>query len=153
MDKTTGPAAEGRCDSVGRCCVCYNLRRASRAVSRFYDRVLAPAGLRATQFSILMAARNHGPATLTSLADLIVAERTTLTRNLALLERDGLIRADSGADRRERRIAVTDQGLAALERAMPLWDQAQAAIGQGLGPERVARLLDDLAVLVRTVKP
>lgn len=149
---TDHPATESTSPSIGRRCACYNLRRASRAVSRFYDQALAPSGLRSTQFSILQAAKARGPLTLTALAESIVTERTTLTRNIGLLERDGFIRVDSGQDRRERLISITEQGLAVLETAMPLWDTAQTTMERGLGQERLARLLEDLGAMVSAAK-
>ncbi len=138
---------------IGRRCACYNLRRASRAVSRLYDQVLAPSGLRSTQFTILQTAKRRGPITLTALADSIITERTTLTRNLGLLERNGYIRLDSGQDRRERLIAITQQGLAILETALPLWETAQTVIERSLGQDRLAHLMEDLEAMVAAAKP
>jgi len=139
-------------DGIGRRCACYNLRRANRAVSRFYDQGLAPSGLRSTQFSMLLAVANRGPITLTALARVVVAERTTLTRNLALLERKGLIRVDAGQDRRESHLTVTRHGAETLARAVPLWDKAQTAIEESLGRERLARLMEDMEAMVEVCR-
>ncbi len=137
---------------VGSRCVSFNLRRTARAVSRLYDACLAPSGLRSTQFTILMALHCAGPLTLTKLADSLVAERTTLTRNIGLLERKGLLRTESGQDRRKHHIVITEEGRAMLEAALPHWEEAQEIMEAGLGRERLERLMTDLADLVETAR-
>jgi DNA-binding MarR family transcriptional regulator len=74
-------------------CNCFAVRAAARHVTQFYDQVLAPAGLRVTQFSILARLKRLGPLTINTLARDMVMDRTTLGRNILPLERDGLIRA------------------------------------------------------------
>src|SRR5688572_31775668 len=81
-----------------QCCTCFNLRKAARAVTQLYDDILRPSGLRATQFSLLMLIRGAGRLQLTELAEAAVMDRTTLKRNLALLEREGLVRIEPGDD-------------------------------------------------------
>ena len=71
-------------------CVCNTLRMATRVVTQLYDDVLRPSGLRVTQFSILAAIARRGEANLRQLEDVLAIDQTTLTRSLALLERDGI---------------------------------------------------------------
>jgi DNA-binding MarR family transcriptional regulator len=133
-----------RCLEIGRTCVCFNIRKAARAITHLYDRLLRPAGLRATQFALLMAARLNGPVTLTRMAKITVMDRTTLTRNLVVLEKRGFITIQAGEDRREREVSLTPLGYEVLEKAASLWAQAQAHIQEGLGLERLENLLCDL---------
>jgi DNA-binding MarR family transcriptional regulator len=137
-----------RCKEIGHSCACYNLRRAARAITRLYDDFLRPGGLRTTQYSVLMAARLRGPVTLTKLAELTVTERTTLTRNLTILEKKGFILIEPGKDRRERQVTITEQGQEVLMAAVPLWEAAQAHIENGLGGDRMGSLLKDLAEII-----
>ena len=137
-----------RCKEIGRSCACYNLRRAARATTRLYDDFLRPSGLRSTQYSMLMVARVRGPVTLTKLAEMTVTERTTLTRNLTILEKKGLIVIEPGKDRRERQVSITERGLEVLMEAIPLWEAAQAHIEQGLGGDRMDSLLKDLSEII-----
>ncbi|HAA05509.1 MAG TPA: MarR family transcriptional regulator, partial [Syntrophobacteraceae bacterium] len=109
-----------RCKEIGRSCACYNLRRAARAITRLYDDFLRPSGLRSTQYSVLMVARLRGPVTLTKLAEMTVNERTTLTRNLTILEKKGLILIEPGKDRRERQVSITERGQEVLIATIPL---------------------------------
>ena len=137
-----------RCTEIGRSCACYNLRRAARATTRLYDDFLKPSGLRSTQYSMLMVAGLRGPVTLTKLAEMTVTERTTLTRNLTILERKGFILIEPGMDRRERRVTITEQGREALMAAIPLWEAAQAHIEHGLGGDRMGSLLKSLSEII-----
>lgn len=153
MSVIPGTLDDAKCKAIGRSCACYNLRRAARAVSRLYDDFLRPSGLRTTQYSVLMAAKLRGPVTLSKLAALTVTERTTLTRNLTLLEKKGFVLIEAGTDRRERQVTITEQGLEALAAATPLWETAQAHIEKGLGQDRMGNLLKDLSEIVSLTRP
>ena len=137
-----------RCKEIGRSCAGYNLRRATRAITRLYDDFLRPSGLRSTQYAVLVAAKLRGPVALTKLADMTVTERTTLTRNLTILEKKGFIHIEAGNDRRERQVTITEKGQEALMAAIPLWETAQAHIEKGLGEDRMRSLLSDLSEVV-----
>jgi DNA-binding MarR family transcriptional regulator len=129
-------------------CVCFNIRKAARAVTQLYDDAFRPTGLRATQLSILAVTNGLGPMTVTRLAQATVTDRTTLTRNLNLLEKRGLIRTREGNDRRERQVTLTDRGREILAKAYPFWQKAQARIVKGLGEERWKPLREGLAAIV-----
>jgi DNA-binding MarR family transcriptional regulator len=135
-----------------RACVCASIRRADRAVTQFYDDALAPSGLRITQFTLLGTIWEAGPVTMNQLAGLMSMDRTTLTRNLEPLTRQGFVRSEEGEDRRVRLIMLTAEGKAALSQALPLWQQAQARIVQGLGQEHFHALLAELAAVVQLTR-
>ena len=111
---------------ASRDCVCANLRRATRVVTKLYDESLKPTGLKITQFNLLSSLMALGSATLTELAEDMVVDRTTLTRNLEILEARGLVVTEEGEDRRERQLRLTAEGIAAVSAAYPLWQAAQA---------------------------
>ncbi|MCW3062339.1 MAG: MarR family winged helix-turn-helix transcriptional regulator [Capsulimonas sp.] len=134
-------------------CTCLNLRKASRAISHVYDEILQPTGLRGTQVSLLMTVAREETSTMTQLADLLVTDLTTLSRNLKVLERDGLVVAEPGRDRRVREIKLTAQGRAALEQALPLWRQAQAYIKEHLGLDQWRGLISHLVQVAELSTP
>jgi DNA-binding MarR family transcriptional regulator len=133
---------------AGAPCACFNLRKAARAVTSFYDDIFRPSGLRATQFGLLSVTKALGSVTVSQLADAAVVDRTTLTRNLRPLEKQGLVRVREGADRRVREVTLTRRGHAAWEKAAPLWLEAQARITKGLGEKRLRELVDNLNAAV-----
>lgn len=124
--------APGAAEAASQC-ACFNLRKAARAVTQLYDKALEPSGLRVTQFTLLVALSLGQGLTLSRLADRLVMDRTTLTRNLVPLERDGLVRSERGPDRRERYVRVTPAGRRALAQAFPLWREAQAQVMTAIG--------------------
>ena len=128
-------------------CTCFNVRRASRAVTEYYDGVMAPSGVKATQFTMLGAVALMGPASVTRLAEHLALDRTTLTRNLKVLAQQGLVAISAGEDRRERVVRLTDEGQAAIDRATPLWHEAQSALVDKFGEDRWRRIIEDMAEL------
>ncbi len=107
--------------------------------------MLAPSGLKATQLTMLGAISILGTARMSELASLVALDKTTLTRNLKLLQGDDLIAIAAGADRRVRVVALTRTGTDALERALPLWREAQRRMVEHLGEARWHRLVADVA--------
>jgi DNA-binding MarR family transcriptional regulator len=134
-------------------CACLNLRWASRAVSQLYDEALRPAGLKTTQFSLLGAVWKYEGASIQELADGIGLDRTSLTRALQPLERDGLLAISiSATDGRVRSVSLTDEGRSRLERGYPLWQAAQAELERRVGGERLQELVASLRELVSLVE-
>jgi DNA-binding MarR family transcriptional regulator len=125
-------------------CLCATARAASRELTRRYDAALRPAGLRTTQLSLLSRLEEEGPLPVSRLAARLGLERTSLTRELQVLRDRGLVAVATARDRRTRMASLTATGAATLAAAWPHWEAAQAAAHAGLGPERTARLLDDL---------
>lgn len=109
-------------------CNCTNMRRASRAMTQFYDKLLAPSGLKVTQYSLLNHLRRLGPLTMSELSKAIRLERTTLVRNLKPLERMGFVSITAEKASQANQVNITESGLKALETAIPYWNQAQEYI-------------------------
>jgi DNA-binding MarR family transcriptional regulator len=99
-----------------------------------------------------MAVRVLGPVTVTKLAERTIMDRTTLGRNLKLLEKKALIRIEPGKDLRVREAIITDQGIEALKKALPLWEEAQAHVVEGIGKERMNNILENLSEMVSLVR-
>jgi DNA-binding MarR family transcriptional regulator len=133
-------------------CNCAAVRRTGRVLTQLYDEVLAPSGLRVTQFSLLAALARTGTIPMSELAGVAVMDRTTLTRNLAPLERAGWVRTEAGDDRRTRQVRLTEEGREALARALPFWQAAQARVGEQFGQERLAALRAELAALTAAMR-
>jgi DNA-binding MarR family transcriptional regulator len=146
------PLELSKCRDIGRTCACFKVRKAARAITKIYEEALRPSGLRSTQFSLLMATRVLGPVTVVKLARATVMDRTTLTRNLQILEKRGLIMITPGEDRREREVTLTPAGLAALAAAIPFWEAAQDLVRKGLGEKKMQHLMGDLSEMIALAK-
>ncbi len=125
-------------------CCCFNLRKVTRAVTQFFDRHLEPADIRATQFTLLLTLTSATGKTLTEMAEGLVMDRTTLTRNLKPLEKAALITTVKLTDRRTKGYVLTDKGRTAIEKGVPLWKKAQQHIVGQLGDEKYGHLLKEL---------
>lgn len=131
-----------------RLCTHASLRKAMRTVSQAYDEALKPSGLRATQFTLLSVLAKGGPMPLTRLAEIVVVDRTTLTRNLRPLERDGLVASKVTPDQRIRELSITAKGKRAVSKALPLWRKIQKRFVNGLGHEEWTAMMGALAATV-----
>jgi DNA-binding MarR family transcriptional regulator len=129
-------------------CNCLAVRQAARHITQFYDQLLAPSGVRTTQFSILAKLRRLGPMTINALAAEMVMDRTTLGRNILPLERDGLVAVEQGSrDRRSKELRLTKAGEARFRAGMKGWLQAQRQFEKAFGAERTA----DMRALLHAV--
>ena len=136
------------CAAVRADCACNGLRQAAREITQRYERALAPSGVKATQLPILVALAAGEPIPLTPLAEGLALDRTTLTRNLRILEGRGLLTvAGVREDGRMRMVSITDEGLRVLAHALELWRAAQGDVVEAFGAARLRALLGDLSDL------
>lgn len=113
--------------------MCASIRRASRTLTQLYEEALRPLGLRATQFTVLQALSIAGEVLQGDLGQMLAMDSTTLTRTLEILSRHGWIDKRPGEDLRERRIRLSKSGQLQFEKAVPLWEKAQAGLRRKLG--------------------
>jgi DNA-binding MarR family transcriptional regulator len=128
-------------------CACGRLRRATRALTQLYDDVLAPAGLRLTQFSLLRTLTRQGTVRITDLAAAQLLDRTALSRNLDPLVEQGLVQIVQGRDARTREVAISAKGKSALKAAEPHWARAQNAVAERIGASKLEALITTLGEL------
>jgi len=121
-------------------CFCLASRQAARRITRLYDSRMQPSGIRATQFTVLSQLMLRGEMPIGKLASILGMERTTLTRNLTLLEQQKWISSQAGDDPRSRMVAITAQGRGMVRRGFPYWSKAQAQVGKMLGADGQAAL-------------
>jgi DNA-binding MarR family transcriptional regulator len=128
------PHAEDYRRTKSRGCTCLRLRKASRRVSQIYDQHLEPFGLTVTQYGVLGHLATFDGISIGELAEKLVMDPTTLTRNLRPLERQGLLAVKPDRrDRRARSLGLTVKGRNAFEKAKPGWVRAQRHIEQLFG--------------------
>ncbi|AFY34693.1 MarR family winged helix-turn-helix transcriptional regulator [Calothrix sp. PCC 7507] len=137
---------------VSTTCTCFHLRKASRIVTQIFEEVLQPSGVLANQFTLLTAISIAGSVTITHLAQELVMDRTTLTRNLKPLVKQGFIQIQPGQDQRVRVVSLTAAGQAALTKALPLWEIAQNCVIEQLGTDKWSLLLSGLSDTVALLR-
>jgi DNA-binding MarR family transcriptional regulator len=121
-------------------CTHLKLRQLNRLVTRHYEAAMAGSGLKITQYSLLAFVDKLGPLRAGNLAAVMQLDASTLSRNLQPLIERGLVQAAVGGDGRSRIVQATDAGRALRVQAQRAWKQAQVALNQQLGSQRVAAL-------------
>ncbi|TWD99320.1 MarR family transcriptional regulator [Pseudomonas sp. AG1028] len=128
-------------------CLCTRLRRASRGVSKLYDDALSGVGLSVAQYSLLRHLQRLDQPSITDLADAVGLERSTLGRNLRVLEGRGLVALADGADQRNRLVSLTIRGEKLIAEALDAWQGVQLELKQRLQPHHLQALDELLASL------
>ena len=121
-------------------CTCFRIRGAARRVTQIYSKHLAPTGLKISQFSLLGFVTAEGPVSIGRLSNLLATDRTTLTRNLGPLLKDGLIERAQSGDKRRHDLVATAAGRALFKRALPLWAAAEQEVRDAMGAKLTADL-------------
>jgi DNA-binding MarR family transcriptional regulator len=121
-------------------CLCTGLRQAAHAMTEIYDEALAPSGLKITMFRVVRRLSEAGEPTISELAEIVGLDRSSLGRNLKVLEREKLVTFVGGMDERSKVVQLTSQGRKALAAALPLWRAVQKRMKANLGAERDAVL-------------
>jgi DNA-binding MarR family transcriptional regulator len=145
MSNSTSEPKLAIAHQVPATCMGLHVRRASRILTQLYDAAFRPVGLVPTQFTLLVAIHLLEPVPITRLAQELFTDQTTLTRNIKLLEKRGLVAINPGEDRRIKLACLTSEGQAVLEEALPLWQQAQTEVRQHFGQEKWQMLLSLLS--------
>ena len=128
-------------------CNCMNVRRASRAITQFYDDMLKPSGLTIAKMGLLRHLELAELTTISELAKMMRIDRTTLNRNMKPLADVGLIVINPGQDSRTRQVILTKAGKDAVSKAWVMWGETQASLKEYLGEEDLAKLIQLLAKL------
>lgn len=132
-------------------CACLQLRKASRAISRLFDKILESSGLKATQFSILAAIDDAESTSVSELASHLVMDASTVARNLKPLEKSGLIAVLTAHDRRRKFVRLTQKGTLALAVAIPLWQRAHDVLQDMVGAEILAANSENLRLFLECI--
>lgn len=119
-------------------CYCTNLRRSANAVSEFYDAQLKELGLTVSQYYLLINLMRLGSANITHWAERVGLDRSTMVRNVKLIQAHGLIEEAPGHG---KTFVLSKKGQDTLDAAIPVWESAQKKIEDFLGNEDAAAIL------------
>ncbi|UPK06472.1 MarR family winged helix-turn-helix transcriptional regulator [Bradyrhizobium sp. 170] len=128
-------------------CFCTILRETTRRLTAIYDETLVDVGVNLAQFNLLQRLERSGPLGITELAGITDLNRTTISRNVKVIERKGLVALEAGEDRRESVVLLTKSGREILTRGLPLWEKAQSIVEAKLGRAGADKLRNTLRTL------
>ncbi|ARP99305.1 MarR family transcriptional regulator [Pseudorhodoplanes sinuspersici] len=132
-------------------CNCLAIRQAARRVSQFYDAHLAPLGLKSSQYSILSKLSRRGPMSINEIAEAMAMDRTTTSRAVQPLERDGLVKIEAAEDGRKRVINLTAAGRERAKEALAAWKKAQKEFELAYGSGAAKKLRTALRDVVKAI--
>ena len=139
-----GSLTPQQCQAALDRCACSNLRMATRAVTRLFDEALEPSGLRATQLVILLAILARESSTVSRLSRELLMDPSTLHRNLGPLSKQGLIRSQPAGEGRRLNLSTTAKGRAAVQKAVPLWQETQRRLEARVGARQFDQMLANI---------
>lgn len=122
---------------MARSCLSMNLRKTERLVTRHYDSYLADAGVTAVQLPLLAIIAAAEEPTFRLLAEQMELDRSTLSRNLSLLEREGLLEIGPSSGPKPGRLSLTRKGRGALAKASRRWNEAHRALVDAMPAEEL----------------
>jgi DNA-binding MarR family transcriptional regulator len=128
-------------------CLVLNTRMAARAVTRRYDQKLRPFGVTAAQFSILSSVARRPDRSVTEMAQSIAMERSTLSRNMDLLERKKLVRCQEADKGNGRLCSLTEEGRVLLDKLLPEWRKMQDEMREMLSVPDMGSMVEVLQKL------
>ena len=127
-------------DIIAGECLAVRVRTLNRAVSALYDEALRPHGVRVGQLNLLVAIARLGTARPGDLCRILSMDKSTLSRDVEVMRRNGWLEVEDSADSRARPLRLSCDGHALMEAAMPAWRQAQEKSEALLGPEAITAL-------------
>ena len=137
-------------EGVWQHCTNSAIRRAARQLGQLYDDIIAPSGLKGTQFSLMSQIASSGAAgtALKPLAEGLVMDLSALGHTLKPLTRDGLVELiPDEHDGRVKRARLTPLGLKKQAEALALWHEAQGRFDAAFGAERSAEMRSLLGLI------
>ena len=141
-----------QCSKALATSACVNLRKSSRAITRWFDEELEACGLRSTQLVVLFTIAVMERPTQTRVARELVTEQSSASRNLRLLESEGLVKFTASRSSNFKTISLTPKGIERIREAIPIWARTQTAFIEQFGEDRWSEFLVGLANTISSVR-
>ena len=130
-------------DRIAGECLATRMRLLNRTITAIYDEALRPLGLTSGQLNLLVVAAKRGPISPGEVARVMNMAKSTVSRNLERMRRNGWVLVSQSDEGRGQELALTAIGRDLIEHCLPAWDEAQvraqAVLGRG-GAESIRRL-------------
>lgn len=114
-----------RASAADALCACATARHVARLLTQLYDGFLRRADVQAPQFALMVVVDKDPGCSQVGIGRRCAMDKTTVFRNLKLLERKGWVASTVGPDGRQRRVALTAAGRKKLAAGWPEWRKAQ----------------------------
>src|SRR5262245_49422461 len=122
-------------ENTSAACLSTRIRQLNRIITRVFDDAMRPLGITVSQFTLLTQIAQQDGITAVDIGHTLDIEKSTLSRNLKRLLKDGHITMDPPAGRRGRGLHLTPKGAQAIQLGYPVWRAAQARTINVMRPE------------------
>ncbi|MDF2802937.1 MAG: MarR family transcriptional regulator [Anaerocolumna sp.] len=133
-------------------CTCRNIRMTARVTTQYFDKIFQKAGIKAAQFALLSDISSHGTISINELADILLMDQTTVTRNIENLRKLNYVHIEPGKDLRKKYVSISRNGQDKLKEAMPLWIAAQEFLVKEIGEQKYEEFLNTLGEIQRLTR-
>src|SRR4051812_27111881 len=133
-------AIPGVVDAMVSDCIAVRVRLINRVVTGLYDEALRPHGLKVSQANVLVTVARLGEARPVEICRLLKLEKSTLSRDVEVMKREGWLESDPPDGGRNQVLRVTHTGMKLLAAARPAWEAAQVEARRQIGDPGVNSL-------------
>lgn len=137
------------CMFMARSCLSMNLRKTERVVTRHYDSYLGSAGITAVQLPMIAIIASAEEPSFRLLSEQLDLDRSTLSRNLALLREKGIVKIGPSSGPKPGLISLTAKGRNTLRKASERWHEAHRELQKALSEKTMTEGVAFLKVLRR----
>lgn len=123
-----------------RTCMNGKLRKLHRLINAAYMSNLKPFGIRGSMLSILFIIGKRPRVNQKTIAENLILDQSTMTRDLRKLEEKGWISKRRGADSRHKELILTDNGYQLLEEITPVWERMHHTVESILGQYNIQNI-------------
>lgn len=121
-------------------CIGARVRMLNRIVTRIYDEMLRSQGIKFSQMNILTVIALRGPIQPAEVGRILSIEKSTISRNVRLMESSGWIETLPGDGGNTHLLRLTRPGRQLYKKAAPQWDAAQKKLTKLLGADTTAAI-------------
>ncbi len=137
MTTNAAPSEEPVADLIAGECLAVRVRLLNRTITGIYDEALRSLGMTVGQLNILVVVARLGPISPGDVARRLNMEKSTLSRNVDRMRSHGWLVVLPGESGRHQMLRISTKGRKLLEKAVPLWKEAQARAKAVLGQRGV----------------
>ncbi len=129
-------------------CINAKMRKLHRLINMAYQKKIRAFGLRGSMLSILFIIGKQTEIHQKTIAEMLVLDPSTMSRDLKKLMHQGLISIEKGQDPRYSNLKLTDAGKQLLEEISPVWEALQHKLQHILGDFDIQQI-DELTKSVK----
>lgn len=133
-------------------CINGKLRRLHRMLNGVYENSFKPYGLQGSMLSILFIIGKRKHINQKNVAEMLVLDQSTMSRDLKKLVARGWVQINKGGDSRHSELELTQSGYDLLEEIIPVWEQLHRSFESLLGKFSIQQI-DSISEAVKSHIP